>query len=139
MKSEKFRVLGITSGLETASKHFAAVKRNLLSVSLSTVLAFAASLTLLLPALAQEKKPNIVFIFMDNFGWGEVGAYGGGILRGAPTPRIDNLAADGMKLLNFNVEAQCTSSRAAIMTGRYAIRTGNGSVPLESGVYGLTQ
>jgi arylsulfatase len=44
-----------------------------------------------------------------------------------------------MKLLNFNVEAQCTPSRAAIMTGRYAVRTGNGSVPLGSGVYGLTQ
>ena len=35
------------------------------------------------------QKPNIVFIFIDNFGWGEVGTYGGGILRGAPTPNID--------------------------------------------------
>ncbi len=55
---------------------------------------------------------------MDNFGWGELRTYGGGLIRGAPTPRIDSLADEGMKLLNFNVEAQCTPSCAAIMTGR---------------------
>jgi arylsulfatase len=76
---------------------------------------------------------------MDNFGWGELGVYGGGILRGAATPQIDSLADEGLRLLNFNVEAQCTPSRAAIMTGRYAIRTGNAEVPLGVGVYGLTQ
>jgi len=86
-----------------------------------------------------QDRPNIVLVFMDNFGWGELGTYGGGILRGAPTPRIDSIADQGMKLLNFNVEAQCTPSRAAIMTGRYAIRTGNGEVPLGTGEYGLTQ
>jgi len=89
-------------------------------------------------AFAQD-KPNIVLVFMDNFGWGELGTYGGGVLRGAPTPRIDSIAAEGMKLRNFNVEAQCTPSRAAIMTGRYAVRTGNASVPFGTGVYGLTR
>jgi len=89
-------------------------------------------------AMAQD-KPNIVLVFMDNFGWGELGSYGGGLIRGAATPRIDSLADEGLRLLNFNVEAQCTPSRAAIMTGRYAIRTGNGSVPLGVGAYGLTQ
>ncbi|MGB5170856.1 MAG: sulfatase-like hydrolase/transferase, partial [Eudoraea sp.] len=44
-----------------------------------------------------------------------------------------------MRLLNYNVEAQCTPSRVALMTGRYAVRTGNGSVPLETPDYGLTQ
>jgi arylsulfatase len=88
---------------------------------------------------AAEIKPNIVLIFMDNFGYGELGCYGGGILRGAPTPRIDKLATEGMRLLNFNVEAQCTPSRAALMTGRYAIRSGCGSVPITTGMYGLTQ
>ena len=92
-----------------------------------------------LPSFAQQEQPNIVLVFMDNFGWGEIGAYGGGVLRGAPTPRIDSLADEGLRLLNFNVEAQCTPSRAAIMTGRYAIRTGNAEVPLGVGVYGLTQ
>ena len=95
---------------------------------------------LLLPGNAYaQQKPNIVLVLMDNLGWGEPGVYGGGILRGAPTPRIDQLAAEGMRLLNFNVEAQCTPSRAALMTGRYAIRTGNGSVPIDTPVYGLVQ
>jgi len=89
-------------------------------------------------AVAQD-KPNVVLILMDNFGWGELGVYGGGVLRGAPTPRIDELANEGMRLLNFNVEAQCTPSRAALMTGRYAVRTGNGSVPIDTPLYGLTQ
>jgi Sulfatase len=67
------------------------------------------------------KKPNIVFILTDNLGYGELGVYGGGILRGAPTPRIDKLASEGTRLLNFNVEAQCTPSRSALMTGRFSI------------------
>jgi arylsulfatase len=43
-------------------------------------------------AQAPDDKPNVVLIFMDNYGWGEPGCYGGGVLRGAPTPRIDKLA-----------------------------------------------
>ena len=89
-------------------------------------------------AVAQE-KPNIVLVFMDNFGWGEPGFNGGGIIRGATTPRLDKLAGEGLRLTNFNVEVQCTPSRSAIMTGRYAIRSGNGTVPLGEGVYGLVQ
>lgn len=91
------------------------------------------------PADPTPLKPNVVLVLMDNLGWGELGVYGGGILRGAATPRLDRLAGEGLRLLNFNVEAQCTPSRAALLTGRYAIRTGNGSVPLESPLYGLTQ
>ena len=73
-------------------------------------------------AAPQAPRPNIVLIFPDNLGWGEVGAYGS--VRGVPTPRIDRLAAEGIRLTNFNVEFSCTVSRAALMTGRYAIRTG---------------
>jgi len=91
------------------------------------------------PAQAGTDRPNVVLVFMDNFGWGEPGVYGGGILRGAATPKIDSLARDGARLLNFNVEAQCTPSRAALLTGRYAVRTGNAEVPLGVGQYGLTQ
>jgi arylsulfatase A-like enzyme len=86
---------------------------------------------------AKRDRPNIVLVLMDNLGYGELGVYGGGILRGAPTPRIDALAAEGLRLLNFNVEAQCTPTRAALLTGRYPIRGGNGSVPFMSPVYGL--
>ena len=60
---------------------------------------------------------------VDNTGWGELGVYGGGVLRGAPTPRLDELAAEGMQLLNFNVEPQCTPSRSAFMTGMYQTTT----------------
>jgi arylsulfatase A-like enzyme len=90
-------------------------------------------------ALAQQSKPNIVFLLMDNLGYGELGVYGGGITRGAATPRIDQLAAEGLRLTNFNVEAQCTPSRSAIMTGRFSIRSGTQSVPIGGGLDGLTQ
>ncbi len=86
-----------------------------------------------------DKQPNIVFFYWDNFGWGELGCYGGGVLRGAPTPRIDRLAAEGSKLLNFNVEAQCTPSRSALLTGRHAIRSGTQAVPIAGGPDGLTR
>jgi len=88
---------------------------------------------------AAEGKPNIVLILGDNVGYGELGVYGGGILRGAPTPRIDRLAGEGMRLLNFNVEAQCTPSRSALMTGRFAIRSGTYQVPRGGAPEGLTQ
>jgi arylsulfatase len=89
-------------------------------------------------AIAQD-KPNIVFVFMDNFGWGEPGFNGGGIIRGAATPRMDQIADEGLRLTNFNVEVQCTPSRAALMTGRYAVRSGNATVPVGEGIYGLVQ
>src|SRR5262245_57286558 len=90
------------------------------------------------PANEAEKKPNIVFMLMDNLGYGELGVYGGGILRGSPTPRIDKLAGEGMRLLNFNVESQCTPTRSALMTGRFPIRCGTYKVPLGGGPDGLT-
>ena len=73
---------------------------------------------------ALPQQPNVVLILADNLGWGEPGCYGGGALRGAPTPRIDRLAAEGLKLLNFNVESDCVPTRSALMTGRHPIRTG---------------
>jgi len=75
--------------------------------------------TAVMPSESGAQKPNIVFILVDNLGYGELGVYGGGILRGAATPRIDQLASEGTRLLNFNVEAQCTPSRSALMTGRF--------------------
>ena len=54
--------------------------------------------------------------------WEQPGCYA---LRGAPAHNIDRLAEEGMRLLTFNTEPQCTPSRSALMTGRFAIRSGN--------------
>jgi arylsulfatase len=78
------------------------------------------------------KQPNIVMIMTDNLGYGDIGIYGG--LR-APTPRIDQLARSGIQFRDFQVEPACTPSRAAIMTGRMAVRSGTDAV-LEPGVPG---
>ncbi len=79
--------------------------------------------SLVVPAHAQQ-KPNVVFILADNIGYGDLGPYGGGELRGAPTPRIDQLANEGLRLTQYLVEPGCTPSRAALMTGQYSIRNG---------------
>jgi arylsulfatase A-like enzyme len=91
----------------------------------------AANLT---SAYGQQTKPNIVFILADNVGWGDIGCNGGT----APTPRIDALAGQGLRFKNYNVEAQCTPTRSAILTGRLPVRTGCYSIPLPGqGEYGL--
>lgn len=72
-------------------------------------------------ALAQE-KPNIVVIMTDNQGYGDLGSYGG--VR-AETPRIDQLAAEGIRFLDFQVEPGCSPTRAAFQTGRMPVRSGN--------------
>ena len=75
-------------------------------------------LSLPVAALSATDKPNVIVMMVDNLGWGELGVYGGGELRGAATPRLDTLAKEGMQLQNFNVEPQCTPTRSAFMTGR---------------------
>jgi len=59
----------------------------------------------------EASRPNILFVLTDNTGWGDFGAYGGGELRGAPTPQIDRMAREGLLLLNFNTEP---SARPAV-------------------------
>jgi len=79
-------------------------------------------------------KPNIVFILVDNIGWGDFSVYGGL----TATPRIDGLANSGIRFNNYNVEGQCTPSRSAILTGRQAARSGTNEVPLDPRLpYGL--
>jgi arylsulfatase A-like enzyme len=56
--------------------------------------------------------------------YGDLGPYGGGELRGSPTPRIDELAREGLRLTQFLVEPACTPSRTALMTAQYSIRNG---------------
>jgi len=89
--------------------------------------AFVTALALAVaPVLAHDTKPHIVFILVDNVGWGNFGVYGGTI----PTPRIDQLANEGIRFNNYNVEPQCTPTRSAIHTGRYSVRSGTFTVPL---------
>jgi arylsulfatase len=70
---------------------------------------------------------------------GELSSYSGGPLRGVYTTRIDDFAKEGMMLLNFAPEAQCTPSRSALMTGRYSIRSGNQTVALAGSHGGLVK
>src|SRR5262245_7842712 len=95
----------------------------------SLLLVLSSAIPLQAQESAPRRRPNVVFMLADNLGYGELGVYGGGILRGAATPRIDELARQGLRLLNFNVEAQCTPSRSALMTGRFSIRSGTYQVP----------
>jgi arylsulfatase A-like enzyme len=83
--------------------------------------------------------PNVIYFLVDNLGQGELSSFSGGPLRGVYTERIDAFAKEGMMLLNFAPEAQCTPSRSALMTGRYAIRSGNHSVPFAGATGGLVQ
>jgi arylsulfatase A-like enzyme len=77
-------------------------------------------------------------MMVDNFGDGDLGCYGGGVVRGAPTPRIDHLATQGLRLTNYNVEPGCTPTRSALMIGRMPIRSGTSRVPLPGFPQGIT-
>lgn len=74
-----------------------------------------------------DSKPNVVLMLADNLGFGDLACYGGSVA----TPRLDALAAEGVRLTNFNTEAQCTPTRGALLTGRLPVRTGTfrGSPP----------
>jgi arylsulfatase A-like enzyme len=72
-------------------------------------------------------KPNIVVIFMDDLGYGDIGPFGATLQK---TPVLDKMAAEGMKLTSFYAAPVCSVSRAQILTGCYGARV---SVP---GVYG---
>lgn len=72
-----------------------------------------------------ESKPNIIYILVDNWGWGDLSVQGGTI----QTPNIDSLAKEGLRLTNFNVQNQCTPTRSALHTGRLPIRSGTYKVP----------
>ena len=85
----------------------------------------ALALLALAPAAWAESKPNIVYILVDNWGWGDISIQGSTV----PTPTIDRLAAAGTRFTNFNVQNQCTPTRSAIHTGRLPIRSGTQKVP----------
>ncbi|MCG6924812.1 MAG: sulfatase [Acidobacteria bacterium] len=91
------------------------------SVRLAVPLSMAA---LLLPSVsgAAERPPNVVLVFADDLGYGDVGVFGA---QGYSTPHIDRLAAEGVRFTDFYVaQAVCTASRAALLTGAYPQRVG---------------
>ncbi len=66
------------------------------------------------PTIAVDyvNKPNVVIMMVDNLGWGEIGVYGGGELRGAATPRLDKLASEGgWKTSTLNLSAHRLARR----------------------------
>ena len=63
------------------------------------------------------KKPNIIFILTDDIGWGEVGWQYGGKRRGTPTPKLDQLAEQGVAFSSHYTEPTCTPTRIALLTG----------------------
>ncbi len=69
-------------------------------------------------------KPNILMFHVDNVSVGDFGCYGGAYPLGAKTPNINQFARESLLLTNYNVEAQCSPSRSALVTGRYSVRTG---------------
>jgi arylsulfatase len=70
------------------------------------------------------RKPNVLIILVDDLGYGDTGAFGGGAMVGSPTPNIDKLAAQGLKLTSAYATPLCTPSRAALYTGRIPARSG---------------
>ncbi len=69
-----------------------------------------------------SRPPNVVLIFADDLGWGDLGCYGGTLAR---TPNLDKIARDGVRFTDFYVASPvCSASRAALLTGRYPHRFG---------------
>ena len=68
------------------------------------------------------EQPNVVIIFADDLGYGDLGCYGSPTIR---TPHLDRMAAEGVRFTDFYSAAEvCSPSRAALLTGRYPIRSG---------------
>ena len=74
-----------------------------------------------LEASDQKRPPNVIFLICDDLGYGDLGCYGSQL----PTPNVDALAATGMRFTRFNAaHPVCSASRAALLTGRYGLRSG---------------
>lgn len=99
-----------------------ALKIPSLKMTIPRSLRFIVAIALLLPWIAEAEKPNIIIIFADDLGYGDLGCYGSPTIR---TPHLDQMAQEGLRFTDFYVAASvCTPSRAALLTGRYPIRNG---------------
>ncbi|MFN5938178.1 MAG: sulfatase-like hydrolase/transferase, partial [Sphingobacteriales bacterium] len=72
--------------------------------------------------IAQTKKPNIIFVLVDDMGFSDLGCYGGEV----KTPNIDRLADQGIKMRSFYNNARCCPTRASVLTGKYPHAVGMG-------------
>ena len=101
-----------------SSTHFP--RRTLLKGALG-----AGLMNLMLPRAgnsAAAEKPNIVLMFLDNIGYGDLGCYGNGQVK---TPRIDRLATEAARCTDFYIASpSCMPSRGALLTGRHPLRNG---------------
>ena len=101
--------------------------------TITAILLFALPATL---TMADEpaQKPNIVFCLIDDLGYADCGFNGGDEIR---TPNIDKLAHSGAILESHYVQPVCSPTRAALMTGRYATRTGVYTIVRPKAQWGL--
>lgn len=77
-----------------------------------------------LDALGGNKKPNILIFLMDDVGWGDLGAYGGGAAVGSPTPNLDKAVRGGLQLTSTYAQPTCSPTRGSLLTGRLPMRHG---------------
>ena len=113
------------------------MKPKLKHIGLSLLAGTAALFCAVNPAQAADKKPNIILMVSDDFGYGDAGVYGGGIGRGMPTPHLDRMAEQGMTFFSFYGQPSCTPGRAALMTGRFPNRSGMTTVAFQGQGGGL--
>jgi len=113
------------------------MKNKLSKHGLFVLTASAALICATVPAHAADKKPNIITIISDDFGWGDAGVYGGGEGRGMPTPNLDRMAKEGMTFFSFYGQPSCTPGRAAMLTGRFPNRSGMTTVAFQGQGGGL--
>ncbi len=103
----------------------------ILGLSLA-VIGVIAAYQLPAPEKMRAKRPNIVLIMADDMGYSDIGCFGSEI----QTPNIDKLAAEGIKFTQFYNASRCCPTRAALMTGVYAVQANMGEMDADDGVPG---
>ena len=83
------------------------------------------------------KPPNILYILIDDIGFGDLGSETLNSIRGYKTPSINRLAREGMRLSRMYTEPSCTPTRVAFMTGRQPYRNGMGNTAVDISGFGL--
>ena len=83
------------------------------------------------------KRPNVIVFLLDDVGWGDIGCFGGGTAIGSPTPQMDTLAREGLRLTSTYAQPSCSPTRATIMTGRLPMRHGILTPPMYGDAGGL--